>query len=482
MLQYAGAVIGFVNKILLFTNYLSEEEVGLANILVTNAMLWANLSAMGFSTMTLRFFPYFQDKDRKHHNFLFWLLAVPTIGFLVVSFLVLVFQIQIFDYFQDKSPLMVEYFWYLIPLALATLYFDLFDAYLRSLMKTVVPVLFREIIQRIFVALSILLYALDLITFPQFVLIYVALLSSVTLLMVLYTWWLGHLHLQPQRTWRVNQLARKVLVFGGFTLMGNISAIILYNIDSLMLARYLGMDAVGIYTTCFYVTALIMIPWRAIQKVSAPKVAAFWKNNDMLGMQALYRRTSLMNLGVGLFLFFSMVCLNEFMFLVMPKGYREGIVVLWIVGATRVLDMLTGLNGYIMLTSKYYRLDLLMNAAMVILATILNVVMIPVYGIEGAAWATAIALALSNLFRIGFLWVRLGLHPFSNGMINITLVTAVSYAVFYLLYSIVPGIWGTVVGYGAFLLLFLPLTWALKVIPDANGFVKDVWGRLRAKL
>ena len=193
ILYYIGAAIGFLSKILIFPNFLTPEEVGLSNILVTNAMLYAQFAAVGFGTMTLRFFPYFQDKNRRHHGFLSVLVFVPAIGFAFVTLLVLVFHGPLLNYFREKSPLMVDYFWYLVPLALASLYFDLLDAYLRSLLKTVVPILFREVIQRILVVVSILLYAGNWINFSEFIFVYVLLLSSVTLLMFAYVFWLGHL-------------------------------------------------------------------------------------------------------------------------------------------------------------------------------------------------------------------------------------------------------------------------------------------------
>jgi O-antigen/teichoic acid export membrane protein len=478
-LQYIGAAIGFVNKILLFTNFLTTAEVGLANILVTNAMLYAQFSAMGFSTMTLRFFPYFQDKERRHHDFLFWLLLIPAVGFVVVTLVVLVFQQPIFEYFQDESPLMVEYFWYLIPLAFATLYFDLFDAYLRSLLKTVVPILFREIIQRLFVAIAILLYAVGWIDFPTFVLIYVGLLSSVTLLMVLYTYWLGHLHLLPGRGARIKQYIREMLVFGGYTLMGNISAIILYNIDGLMLAKYMGMDAVGIYTTSFYVSALIVIPWRAIQKVASPQIAEHWEKNDLPAMQRLYQRTSLINLGVGGYLLVMMYLGIDSLYALMPKAFAAGSAALMIIGISRVLDMITGLNTYILVMSRYYKMDLYLSFFVFAAGIAMNLYFIPHYGIEGAALATGLAILIANLGRLGFLWWRYGLFPFSLKMMVVLMATVVAFAACYF----IPVIQGPIVTYiirgGIFSIVFAAIVYRLDAIPDSKKMLQLVLSKVK---
>ena len=63
ILSYLGIVVGYVNKILLFPNFLSEEQVGLANILVSMAVMYAQFSAMGINSTIVKFFPFFRTPD-----------------------------------------------------------------------------------------------------------------------------------------------------------------------------------------------------------------------------------------------------------------------------------------------------------------------------------------------------------------------------------------------------------------------------------
>lgn len=482
VLFYVGAAIGFLNKALLFTNFLSVEQVGLANILVTNAMLYSQVSALGFNTMTLRFFPYFDDRKRGHHGFLFWLMAIPTVGFLFVSLIVLLFRGDIFEYFQDESPMMVEYFWCLIPLGLSFLYFDLFDSYLRSLLKTTVPILFREVVQRVLVGISVLLYAAGWVTFHQFVWIYVGLLCSVTLLIAIYTLWLGHLTLNPIPGWRIRKLYRKALVFGGYTLLGNISAIILYNIDGLMLASYMGMDAVGIYTTSFYLSALIIIPWRALQKIASPELTLHWKNQDMEAIDKLYKRTSLINLGVGGYMMVGMVLAIPLMYELMPKDFSAGIVVLIIIGISRVLDMLTGLNTYILIMSKEFRVELLLSLTVLVVGISLNFLMIPTWEIEGASLATGIAIALANLLRSFYLWFKFRLSPLSGKMWLVSGFLLLATAAVLFIPAFHPLIISFVLRSGLFTIILGVLLLRSQAIPDLNKFYELILLKLGFKM
>jgi len=145
-------------------------------------VVYAQFSAFGMPWVTLRFFPYFNDRSKQHHGFLFWALFLSILGFLIVTLIFLIFQPAIINYYTKNSPLLVEYVIYIIPLALATILYGLFDGYLRSLMKTIVPAFVNEIVLRLLVTVSISLYALKWVTFHQFVLIYIAFNCSASLI------------------------------------------------------------------------------------------------------------------------------------------------------------------------------------------------------------------------------------------------------------------------------------------------------------
>ena len=92
ILSYLGIVVGYVNKILLFPNFLSEEQVGLANILVSMAVMYAQFSAMGINSTIVKFFPFFRTPDRRHNGFFFWTALGVSLGFVLFTTLFLIFR------------------------------------------------------------------------------------------------------------------------------------------------------------------------------------------------------------------------------------------------------------------------------------------------------------------------------------------------------------------------------------------------------
>ncbi len=144
IISYAGVLIGYINVMVLFPRILSVEQVGLTRVLPNIALVLAQLSALGFGSAGIKFFPFFRNKAAHHHNFLTLLLGVPLIGFSLIVGLYYFFQPQILAYYAKEAPLLRQYSYYIGPLSLFTLLFTLFNSYLTSLYKTVFSCLARR--------------------------------------------------------------------------------------------------------------------------------------------------------------------------------------------------------------------------------------------------------------------------------------------------------------------------------------------------
>lgn len=422
VISYAGAVIGYLNKILLFTNFLETEQVGLANLLVSLSLIYAQFSALGSRNIVIRFFPFFNNPKNHHHGFLFGMIAIASAGFVLTSLLFLFLQKPFAMLYSESSPLLVEYAYYLIPLALANVYYNLFEGYLRSLYNNLLPSLAHEVILRILVTVSIFLFATGIITFPAFVLVYVLANCMPAVILIVYTAARGWLLVKPVFSPLLKRLWKIMLVYGLYSLLTNLSTFMFVSIDALMVAGMIDLGAAGIYTTMVFLTSIMLIPFRSMVKVAAPHVAQLWKDRSMLEMQSVSRKASAgsMVVGAGLFL---MIWVNiDAIFQVMPAVYSAGRYVFLILGIGKLFDMSAALTSTIIVTSKKYRFDLIFTLAMVVVAVLLNFLLIPVLGIDGAAVASMVTLVFFNLLRIFFIRYHFGIVPFRKKQIWIPVI------------------------------------------------------------
>ena len=480
VISYAGAILGYLNKIFLFTNFLETEQVGLANLLVTISLIYAQISALGTRNIITRFFPFFQDEDKRHHGFLFGVIALAMAGFVLTTLLFVALRQPFALLYQESSPLLVEYAWFLIPLALATLFYNLFESYLRSVYRNVIPTLAHEVILRIGVTVSITLYALGVLSFPGFVTVYVIAYSVPAILLVLYAGYKGLLALKPQYSRLWQRLGRIMIVYGLFTLVNNLSTFLLVSIDSLMVAGLIDLGAAGIYTTMVFMTSVMLIPYRSMVKVAGPLVARFWKTRNMAGMEEVYQKATAGNLVVGASLFLVIWVNLDTIFQFMAPEYAAGRYVFLVLGMGKLFDMSAGLNATILMTSKKYRYDLFFTVTMVVFAVAANTLFIPRFGMEGAALASALTLILFNLLRIAFIQHHYQVQPFARKQVWVPVIMA---GVMLLSDQVDPFVHVLIDlplrSAVAIALLLMPLR-ALRISPELNRWTEDVFRKIKA--
>lgn len=476
LISYAGAGLGYLNKIFLFTNFLDTEQVGLANLLVTISLIYAQFAALGNRNIITRFFPFFNDKDNHHNGFLFGIIALSLAGFVIATLLFVALQKPFELLYADSSPLLVDYAWYILPMAMATVFYNMFEAYLRTLLSNVLPTLTHEIILRLFVTISISLFAFGLISFPLFVILYVIAYCLPAIILVFYTASKGWLLVKPMWSPILRRLSKIMIVYGIYSLFNNLSSFLLVSIDSLMVAGMVDLGAAGIYTTMVFMTSVILIPYRSMVKVAAPLVASYWKSRSMNQLQAICRKATAGNLVVGASLFMLIWVNLDAIFYLMAPEYVVGRYVFLLLGIGKLFDMSSGLNAAILNNSKKYRYDLIFTAIMLVSAIFLNLLLIPPYGINGAALASMLSLILFNMLRLLFVYRHFRLKSFKAKDVFVPIIlAAIMIASAQINTGLHPLVDAPIRSAIAALLFLVPLM-MLKISPEINEWVKTTSG------
>jgi O-antigen/teichoic acid export membrane protein len=99
--------------------------------------------------------------------------------------------------------------------------------------------------------------------------------------------------------------------------------------------------------------------------------------------------------------------------LLLPKSYSEGIFVVFIIGLSKYFDLILGNNNAIIFNSKYYRAVLFLGLLLGFFAITLNMILIPLYYIKGAAIATLISITLYSIAKLLFVVLKMKLYPFT---------------------------------------------------------------------
>lgn len=423
---YAGMGLGALLTLFLYPRILTPDAYGLTRVLVSAGMMGAHLSHLGIRNTILRFTPVCEGDPERLRSFRSYTYLLPLAGFLLYILLFWVLQDRIVHLYQDRSPLVGDYIHLLVPLTLAILYFEIANSTLRSLNDSTSGSFAQDILLRLLLIGSLLLLWLDWIELDHFFWLFVLAygLLPVRLARRLYTKGAMQWTLKFDRLSKM--LRRAMIRYGVYTMLGGLTTVVVWNIDILMLGSLAGLDQTAVYAIAFYMGSVITVPQRSLEKILTPRMAKEIRLRNFERIGQLYRQSAHVQSLSGAGLLFVVWILSGPVLLLLPEIYREGALVILIIGWGKWLDISSGANGSILLLSRHYRWDLLFNGILVLLTFTTNWILIPKFGVTGAAMATALSLLFYNTCKVLFIRSRFGLLPFARTHLYLLLWTGLT--------------------------------------------------------
>ncbi len=416
LLTIVGMGLGFVNMALLFPRLLTPDEFGLTRLIVSIAVVAAQIAHFGGENTVIRYFPYFRDKVNGHRGLFGLALGVATVGAFIAMLVLGLFHEQFVRWFSDSSGLYQRFGLLVLPLVLAEVYLLILRGFSRSVNRSIAPVFAREFLLRVLQTLLIAAYALWEMSFTLFLLLYVGTFVLTTAMLLFDLWRAGELRLGLTNM-RVGKRMRKSMVrYSLFTFASGIAGIAVGNIDQVMVGAMLpdGLSYVAFYAVAMFLASVITIPARALLQPTIPLVAEAWKKRDNAKIRMLYHRTASIQLVVSAFILLGLWTNADALFTFLQPEYAIGKPVMFILGIAHVISLSTGLSAGIISTSRSYSFDALTGAVYLVLNILLDYLFLLWWGMVGAAWSTFVSVVIIVGWRVIFLHRRFGLWPFDG--------------------------------------------------------------------
>lgn len=406
--NYLGVAIGFFTTFFVLTDCLTQEEIGLTRVLVDAAMLFSGLAQLGTNASIVRFFPFFRSDDGRNHGIFGWSILIPFIGFSIFTLLFFIFKQDIIDIYSQKSPLIANYAYLLLPLTFFALYLTVFETNASILLRITVPRLVREVGIRVFNLVCYILYGKGIISLDVFVLLFCLGYGVAMLINFLYLLSLGRITFRIDWGFisrrRLKEMMLYTLFMTATVLAGNIPLI-----NSLFLGAHTGLALTGVYTIAFYIANIVEVPYRSLGAISRPLVSQAVRDANWDEVNRLGQKVSLHQFLVSALIFFFIWINLEPLFAVIPHGeeYAGGMGVVFILGLAKIVNSSLSIGTDILNYSRLYPFSLLFIALLTASAIILNNSLIPLWGINGAASATLFSYVLYFLCLLLFVGGKL---------------------------------------------------------------------------
>ena len=417
IVTYLGVAVGFVTTFFVLTRFLSAEEIGLARVLVDAATLFIGLAQLGTSSSIIRFYPHFRSqeqgaKSQDEHGFFFWTLIVPLIGFALFTAIYCACYTPLSQWFGEKSPLFVEYYYMVLPMAFFMLYQTIFETNANVRMHIVVPRAVRELITRIGLLVAYLLYAFEVVNINGFVLALCGVYAIAMLCNMGYLFSLGEISLRPD--WEFvrhhRSLVRQYLLYTGFLLISAVASVLAPTLSSFFITAEMGLTYTGIFAIATYIAVMVSIPYRSMTAIASPQLATAIKENNSNETARLMQQVSSTLLLIG-GVILCVIWLNiDLIFHILPNGdtYASARQVVLILATSQLFIAVCSFTSSALNYSRYYAFSLLFSFILTAGSILLNNLLIPYLGMEGAAVSNLIAYAI--YFLLITLTVRYTLH------------------------------------------------------------------------
>lgn len=188
---------------------------------------------------------------------------------------------------------------------------------------------------------------------------------------------------------------------------------------TLMLGTINDAEAVAVYNVAKRGAQLISFIMIAVNTAQAPIIASLYAVGDIQRLQRVITKSARIVLLVSLPVAVGLIAFGKWFLLLFGSDFLQGYVTLVILSFGQLIDAAAGSVGYLLIMTGHERDAAVSIGIRTMLTVLLNIMLIPGWGSEGAAAATAISLIAWNGLLVVWVYRRLGIHSTAIGRISL---------------------------------------------------------------
>ena len=473
IITYLGFGIGAINTLFLYTNFLTDDYFGLVVFLLSTANLMMPFLMFGVNNSLIKF--YSSYKTRKlQNNFLTFMLFLPLLIIIPLGFIGSLTYDTISAWLAKENHIIEDYTWLIYVLAIAFAYFEVFFSWSKIHFKSVFGNFMREVFHR--VSIMILLFAVyyKKLTVEEFIYAITIVYIIRAFIIMVYALSLRFPKLNLNRSFDyVSVLKYSFLII----IAGSVSMILL-DLDKFMLGKLIKIDNIAYYSVAVFIATVIAVPARSMHQITNPLTASFLNNNNKEELTLLYKKSSINLFIIGGLIFVLIVVNINQLYFFLHEEYRQGLFIVIIISSVKLFENLLGNNNAILFNSNYYRIILVFGICIVFFAIVLNYLLIPEYGIYGAAVASFVAFIVYGILKLWYVYKKFNMQPFTiKTWYTFLMILILSFGFYYWEFFFHPilniAIKSIIVG-----LLYVVLIYKFNLSEDISEIIKKLLKRI----
>ncbi len=205
--------------------------------------------------------------------------------------------------------------------------------------------------------------------------------------------------------------------------------ILLQWLDVLLVGAIAGPAEAAVYAIVSRYVSLAILPALAVGYAIAPEASRLLHLNLKKEANKLYHTSVVWISVIGFPILLVLAVFSPIFLSVFGKDYEIGAAALSIISLSMLVNTGTGNNGTLLLMAGRSSWNLMISAFSLGLNVIANLILIPRFGLTGAAIAWAMSILASNTCSAIVLWKFVRMHPFSWPLAYVVGIAALGYGV-----------------------------------------------------
>ncbi|MCS6293008.1 MAG: flippase [Nitrospira sp.] len=212
--------------------------------------------------------------------------------------------------------------------------------------------------------------------------------------------------------WSAREM-KTLLAYGVPLALSNVFGIVAPRSDVLILGYWVNAQEVGIYLAAFQTAAIISLVLGAFETGLAPIISRAWTQQDLTRMTDSYQAVSRLSITISLPIFCCLLLLASDILKVFGPEFARGAAALMILATGQLFHNSTGSANTVLLMSGHSRLVMTNTVVMGVALLATTALLIPLWGITGAAIAASMTFILTNVVRIIQVWRLHHIQPYT---------------------------------------------------------------------
>lgn len=419
----------FESALIMLYNILGAKLFGVESygdfiLIFTYVTLIINFTKFGFDHSVIAFITKasIDKNETEKHN----LIVFSLFFSFAISGLVSLFLYQYTDYICTNflnNPALSELFVFQIPLIFLLTFIQISLSIFRSLNQIKIFVIIKYyLIPSLEIFAIIILFKWGIDSLSLVVSKYFSLFLAFALILFLFK------KIQLSNVFKIQNIKKykQYIVFSFPLVLSGLITLILARIDILMIGYYLDESKVGIYNIVVQISKVSLIILSTVNTIFAPIFSRLFNSQKYDHLRKTYRITTRWITFFTLIYVCEIVIFRKEIMALLGDDFKHGTTILILLTVGYFIDTSVGSVANMNTMTGRPKYNLYSNLFVIIINVIFNIILIPRYGINGAAFATMLAISLSNILKLILLYVHIKVHPFNKSYFKLFLSALLS--------------------------------------------------------